>query len=79
MQFGSLEGDDPNVTFSDIRGIQAASDGTIYVLDYQAVDVRAYSSEGEYLRTVVRYGEGPGEISEADGILLSGDTLLWIK
>ncbi len=79
LRIGTLDGNDPNYIFGDIRGVQAAGDGTIYVLDYQAVEVRAYSRDGEHLRTVVRQGEGPGEISRANGILLSGDTLLWIN
>ncbi len=78
LRFGSREGDDPNFLFGDIRGIQAASDGTMYVLDYQAVEVRAYGPDGEYLRTIARRGEGPGEIMEANGIFLSGDSLLWM-
>ncbi len=78
LKFGSLEGDDLNVTFGDVRGVQAASDGTIYVLDEQAAEVRVFDSSGEYLRTIVRRGEGPGEVGSANGIRLSGDTLLWI-
>ena len=78
LRIGTVDGDDPGYIFGDIRGVQAASDGTIYVLDYQAVEVRAFSPDGEYLNTIVRHGEGPGEIGEANGILLSGDTLLWI-
>ena len=78
LKFGSLEGDDPNLIFGDIRGIQVASDGTIYVLDFQAAEVRVFDSDGQYLRTIARRGEGPGEITEANGIILSGDTLLWI-
>lgn len=78
LRIGTVDGDDPNYIFGDIRGVQGASDGTIYVLDYQAVEVRAYSPDGRYLRTIVQHGEGPGEIMEANGILLSGDTLLWI-
>ena len=78
LQFGSVEGDDPTLIFGDIRGVQAASDGTIYVLDYQAVEVRVFAPDGGYLRTITRRGEGPGEILEANGIHLSGDTLLWI-
>ena len=78
LQFGSRDGSDPNLTFGDIRGIQAASDGTIYVLDAQAVEVRVFDPGGRYLRTIARRGEGPGEIMEANGILLSGDTLLWM-
>jgi len=41
LEFGSIEGDDLNVTFGDLRGVQAASDGTIYVLDEQAAEVRS--------------------------------------
>ena len=79
LQFGSVDGADPNLIFADIRGIQAASDGTIYVLDAQATEVRAYDPGGRYLRTVVRGGEGPGEITAANGIILAGDTLLWLN
>ncbi len=78
LQFGSLDGDDPNFIFADVRGVQAASDGTIYVLDFQAAEVRTFDSEGQYLRTIARPGEGPGEIGETNGIFLSGDTLLWM-
>lgn len=78
LQIGSLTGDDLNLIFGDIRGIQAATDGTIYVLDFQAAEVRAFDPEGRYLRTVAREGEGPGEITEANGIILAGDTLLWL-
>ncbi|MDE2973636.1 MAG: 6-bladed beta-propeller [Gemmatimonadota bacterium] len=78
LQFGSVEGDDPNLLFGDIRGIQAASDGTIYVLDFAATEVRAYDPDGRYLRTVARRGEGPGEITAANGIFLVADTLLWM-
>ena len=61
LKFGSIEGDDLNLIFGDVRGIQAAGDGTIYVLDQQAAEVRVFDSGGEYLRTIVRRGEGPGE------------------
>ena len=78
LRFGSRDGTDPNLTFADIRGIQADGNGNIYVLDYQAAEVRVFDPEGQYLRTITRRGQGPGEIIEANGILLSGDTLLWM-
>lgn len=78
LEFGSFDGEDPNLLFGYVAGIQAASDGTIYVLDQQAGEVRVFDSSGSYLRTIVRRGDGPGEIGDANGILLSGDTLLWI-
>lgn len=79
LRFGSREGDDANFIFGEVRGIQAASDGTIYVADNQALEARVFSSEGAYLRTIVRRGEGPGEILRTNGIILSGDTLLWVN
>ena len=78
LQFGSADGADPNLTFGAIR-VQAAGDGTIYVLDQQAAEVRVFDAGGRYLGTIVRQGEGPGEIGGANGIFLSGDTLLWIN
>lgn len=78
LRFGSVEGEDLNYVFGDIRGVQAASDGTIYVLDNQAREIRVFSPEGEYLRTIMRRGEGPGEILDSNGFILSGDTLLWV-
>ena len=78
LKFGSVGGTDPNLTFGAIRSVQAARDGSIYVLDRQAAEVRVFDSGGKYLRTVVRRGDGPGEIRDANGIYLSGDTLLWV-
>ena len=49
------------------------------MLDAQATEVRAYDPSGRYLQTVVRGGEGPGEITAANGIILAGDTLLWLN
>ena len=78
LRLGSVDGTDPNLAFGTVR-VQAAGDGTIYVLDEQAAEVRVFDSDGRYLRTIVRRGEGPGEIGDANGIFLSGDTLLWIN
>jgi len=78
LQIGAVDGD-PHYIFGDVRGIEAGRDGTIYVLDYQASEVRAFDAEGRYLRTVAREGEGPGEITEANGFVLVGDSVLWIQ
>jgi hypothetical protein len=78
LSLGEVEGD-PNFIFGNVRGIEAGRDGTIYVLDYQASEVRAYDDEGRFLREVASRGEGPGEISEANGMVLVGDSILWIQ
>ena len=78
LRIGVTEGD-PHFMFGDIRGIDAGSDGTIYVLDYQASEIRAYDQQGHYLRTLTRKGSGPGELMEANGMVLVGDSALWIQ
>jgi len=78
LRLGAEDGD-PHYIFGDVRGIESGRDGTIYVLDYQASEVRAFDREGRYLRTVAGKGEGPGEITEANGIVLARDSILWIQ
>ena len=47
LRIGEVEGSDPNFIFGDVRGIEAGRDGTIYVLDYQASEVRPFDTEGD--------------------------------
>lgn len=78
LRIGALDGD-PVYVFGDVRGIQADSEGTIYVLDYQASEIRVFDDDGRYVRTIGSEGQGPGEMEEANGMILSGDTLLWVQ
>jgi hypothetical protein len=78
LSLGEVEGD-PNFIFGNVRGIDAGLDGTIYVLDYQAAEVRAFDAEGRFLRKVASRGKGPGEITEANGMVLVGDSILWLQ
>lgn len=77
LTIGSEELGDEYI-LGDVRGIEPAADGTIYVFDHQASEIRAFDSSGEYLRTVAGPGQGPGEIAEANGMALVGDTVLWV-
>ncbi len=60
LRIGSVGGD-PNYQFGQITSLDVATDGTIYVNDLQAVEVKAYDSGGQYLRTIGSKGNGPGE------------------
>jgi len=78
LRLGTVDGD-PNLIFGDVRSVDAGGDGTIFVLDYQASEIRAFDSTGNFLRTVASRGEGPGEITEANGMVLVGDSVLWVQ
>lgn len=48
-----------------ITDIIADDDGNFYMLDAQLSEIKVYSEDGEYLRTIGREGEGPGEFRGA--------------
>lgn len=78
LRIGALDGA-PEYVFGDVRGIEADREGTIYVLDHQASEIRTYGPGGDYRATIATEGEGPGEIGGANGMILMGDTLLWVQ
>lgn len=62
--------DDEDVLFGVITDIIADRDGNFYMLDSQLNEVQVYAPDGEYLRTIGREGEGPGEFRAAFNLLL---------
>lgn len=78
LRLGVVDGD-PNFVFGDVRGVDAGADGIIYVLDRLASEIRVFDARGTFLRTIASRGEGPGEITEANGMILAGDTILWVQ
>lgn len=73
LRIGSV--DDPDFGFTAINGVDLDADGNIYVFEGSDAQLRAYSPQGELLRTIGRRGEGPGEFRGAPGFGISGDTL----
>jgi hypothetical protein len=54
--------------FGSIRGIAVGAEGVIYVADGRPTIVRAYDSDGVFLRNIGRQGQGPGEFVSAPGL-----------
>ncbi|MGD8278060.1 MAG: 6-bladed beta-propeller, partial [Gemmatimonadota bacterium] len=77
LTIGNAEGD-PDYQFGQIAGIDVTSDGSIYVLDQQARQVRVFDPAGTFVKTIGGPGQGPGEFSQATMGLLAtaGDTIL---
>jgi hypothetical protein len=49
--------------FQDIVALDVDADGTLYVLDEQAGNIKVFDRRGLYRRTIGRKGQGPGELS----------------
>jgi hypothetical protein len=51
--------------FGVINQVTTDPAGNVYVLDRQLSEVKVFSPDGQYLRTIGREGEGPGEFRQA--------------
>lgn len=78
VRIGSMDGTEAE-TFGDIRGIEVDDKGRIYVLDQQAAEVRSFSPDGHYLATLTHRGDGPAEISRANGMVFDNRGTLWVQ
>jgi hypothetical protein len=79
VSIGKAEGEDPHYLFGRVAGLAVGPNGVIYVVDQQADQVEAYSSDGSWLRTLGERGAGPGELNGPDGgiaILSDGRVLV---
>jgi len=70
--------DEGPFSFSDIRSLDVADDGTIYVLEAQEQEVRVFGPDGAFLRTIGRRGSGPGEFERANGVALAPGGEVWV-
>ena len=78
VTIGEFEGRDEYM-FGRIRSLAAAPDGSIYVFDSHAMELRKYAPDGTYIATFGREGGGPGEYKRPDGglaVLADGRVLL---
>jgi len=60
--------DDEEVFFGNLLQVLPASDGGLYALDSQLLQVFAFTAEGEFRATLGGRGEGPGEINNVNSI-----------
>ena len=75
LRIGSV--DDPEYSFTWSRQMEVGPNGTIYTLHPQEHAIRVHTPTGEFVRTIGREGEGPGEFSNPGPIGMLDDTL-WV-
>jgi len=68
-----IEFGDSNYVMGGIEGVAFGPDGNIAVLDCARSTVRLYSPDGEYLRSIGRRGNGPGELQNITFMAISED------
>ena len=65
--------------FVDIRGIALTRTGNIFVLEFKEQELRVFNAKGGFLRRAGRRGAGPGELSNANGITVGADDVVWMN
>lgn len=57
-------------SFERITGIDVDNGGTIFVLDYNACEIRKFSPDGKYMQKIGRKGKGPAEFQRPISLAL---------
>jgi sugar lactone lactonase YvrE len=80
-KIGDVDTDDENVAFNYPSGVAVDKAGDIYILDAANARIQKFGSDGKYLATIGRKGQGPGEFImpgsmafDRDGNLVVADT-----
>lgn len=71
-----IGGEDDEVFFGNPSKVLLGPDGNIYIEDEQLIQVFVYSPDGEFLQTLGREGEGPGEVRSLNDIIFLPDGTL---
>jgi hypothetical protein len=51
----------------------------VFVYEHSTQDIRVFDADGRHVRTIGRRGSGPGELRNAEGITIAGDSTLWVR
>jgi uncharacterized protein YpmB len=51
----------------------------LYVLDYKSHNIKVFDPEGQYVRTIGKQGNGPGELNLPGGLLIMQDGTLLVE
>ncbi len=74
-----VDGSENGEPFGDVRDLVVTRDGAAWVLDFKDQKIRRFSAAGKPLPTAGRSGSGPGELRNANGMVLHGDGSVWVN
>jgi len=69
-------GEDPDFLFFWPQAVAVDGAGRMYVSDTGNTRVQVFGANGEFLRTLGREGQGPGELQGPFGIAMTGDRVI---
>ncbi len=72
-------GDPPEASFVLPSALDVLPDGTVYVVDSKDHKVKVFDAAGKFVRAFGRQGQGPGEMNQPQGILISPDNEVLVE
>ncbi|UCE22916.1 MAG: 6-bladed beta-propeller [Candidatus Aminicenantes bacterium] len=78
LTIGVKEGDE-NYMFGNQVFVNADDDGNIYVTDQDRNTVKKYDSNGNFLRSIGRPGQGPGEFQDMSEVRFTSDGNIYLN
>ncbi len=68
-----------NYNFSYVRDIDVDGEGNIYVVDSGQYRIQKYDKNGNYLKTIGRRGQGPGEFQTPFGMSFDAEGRIYVR
>jgi len=78
LRVGQAEGP-PEYALGNIWSVLPAADGGFYTCDSNDLVLRRYDAAGEFLHTIGRKGQGPGEYGHCMDAILLGDSMVVVS
>jgi len=75
LSIGEVEGREEYM-FSEMRHIAVDEGERIYILDWKESHIKVFDKDGEYLMTIGRKGQGPGELDSPNMITVNQNSLM---
>lgn len=72
-------GEKPDETFVNITALDVLKNGTVYVLDTKDGRVKVFDAQGEFVRAFGKAGQGPGELNQPVGILITPENEVLVE
>ncbi len=74
-----IDGTESGEPFFDVRDFLAGKDGALWVLDFKDQSIRRFDANGKPIGTTGRKGSGPGELRNANGMVMRRDGNVWVN
>jgi hypothetical protein len=71
--------DDEEQMFQNVHTLDIDAEGNLYILDEQAANIKVFDQNGNFLKTIGRKGQGPGEFGLPISLALTPDQQILVN